>query len=217
MISPTHSLETIIASVREAATAVNVAGDKLDLELSGLRSKPLKANKIRKADKREEPKSPPLEAVGNPPTSHNVPPHVQVKRNADGTLRYYYRRRGRPSRRLPDEPGSPEFIAAYHTAELQLDLPSEGALSFTLTAADPLAAPLLVLLAALKNHDRPGAEKIFAHLLMTASLLRADRRVADELLRAALAMVRTCDANPKSQELTPCTPNGSTSNPSAVS
>ena len=39
--------------------------------------------------------------------------HVTVRENKDGTLRYYFRRRGQPVRRLPGEPGSEEFAQAY--------------------------------------------------------------------------------------------------------
>ena len=39
--------------------------------------------------------------------------HVTVRRNKDGTTRYYFRRRGQPIAPLPDDPLSPEFMAAY--------------------------------------------------------------------------------------------------------
>jgi hypothetical protein len=186
-------LETLIAGVREAAAATRVAGDKVDLELFGLRAKTAKDQQSLKIYAPLDPPKTAQDDRRNQLTSRNVPPHVQAKRNADGTLRYYYRRRGRPSRRLPGEPGSPEFVAAYHAAELDDDPLPGGALSFMLSPADPLTAPLLVLLAALKSHDQPSAEKIFAHLLMTASLKIADGHGADELLRVALAMVRAAE------------------------
>ncbi len=40
--------------------------------------------------------------------------HVTSRKNADGTDRYYFRRRGQPVVRLPDEPFSPEFMRSYH-------------------------------------------------------------------------------------------------------
>ena len=39
--------------------------------------------------------------------------HVTVRKNRDGTSRYYFFRRGQPICRLPGEPRSPEFEAAY--------------------------------------------------------------------------------------------------------
>jgi hypothetical protein len=39
--------------------------------------------------------------------------HVTTRTNSDGSLRYYFRRRGQPLTRLPDEPKSPEFMAEY--------------------------------------------------------------------------------------------------------
>lgn len=39
--------------------------------------------------------------------------HVTVRRNKDKSLRYYFFRRGHPLFRLPDDPTSPEFMAAY--------------------------------------------------------------------------------------------------------
>lgn len=41
--------------------------------------------------------------------------HVTARENADGTLRYYFRRRGQPICRLPGEPGSDEFMSVYRT------------------------------------------------------------------------------------------------------
>jgi integrase len=40
-------------------------------------------------------------------------PHVTHRVNADGTVRYYFRRRGVPITRLPDDPHSEEFAEAY--------------------------------------------------------------------------------------------------------
>lgn len=39
--------------------------------------------------------------------------HVTVRRNKDGKLRYYFRRRGQPLAPLPDNPTTPEFMEAY--------------------------------------------------------------------------------------------------------
>lgn len=39
--------------------------------------------------------------------------HVTVRENKDGTLRYYFRRRGQPVVRLLGEPHTPEFMEAY--------------------------------------------------------------------------------------------------------
>lgn len=39
--------------------------------------------------------------------------HVTVRRNKDRSLRYYFRRRGYPLTPLPDDPTTPEFMAAY--------------------------------------------------------------------------------------------------------
>lgn len=41
--------------------------------------------------------------------------HVTRRDNGDGTSRYYFRRRGQPIARLPGEPGSDEFMAAYNS------------------------------------------------------------------------------------------------------
>lgn len=40
-------------------------------------------------------------------------PHVTVRRNKDGKRRFYFRRRGQPLAPLPDDPLSPDFMAAY--------------------------------------------------------------------------------------------------------
>lgn len=40
-------------------------------------------------------------------------PHVTARSNADGKVRYYFRRRGQPIARLPDNPLLPEFMEAY--------------------------------------------------------------------------------------------------------
>lgn len=63
--------------------------------------------------------------------------HVTRRDNGDGTSRYYFRRRGQPIARLPGEPGSDEFMAAYNSCLARnardLELPaffvSRGALS----------------------------------------------------------------------------------------
>jgi len=39
--------------------------------------------------------------------------HVTARKNKDGTLRYYFRRRGQPITRLPGEPKSEEFMNVY--------------------------------------------------------------------------------------------------------
>lgn len=39
--------------------------------------------------------------------------HITERTNSDGTKRYYFRRRGQPIERLPGEPLSDEFMAAY--------------------------------------------------------------------------------------------------------
>ncbi|WP_159585978.1 tyrosine-type recombinase/integrase [Chelativorans xinjiangense] len=39
--------------------------------------------------------------------------HVTAYPNRDGSFRYYFRRRGQPMARLPDDPLSPEFMEAY--------------------------------------------------------------------------------------------------------
>lgn len=41
-------------------------------------------------------------------------PHVTARKNADGSFRYYFRRRGVETTRLRGEPLSPEFMADYH-------------------------------------------------------------------------------------------------------
>ncbi len=41
-------------------------------------------------------------------------PHITTRPKGGGGLRYYFRRRGQPAVRLPDEPLSPEFMKAYH-------------------------------------------------------------------------------------------------------
>lgn len=43
-------------------------------------------------------------------------PYVTVRINADGAKRYYYQRRGFPLVRLPNDPTSEEFMAAYRVA-----------------------------------------------------------------------------------------------------
>lgn len=43
--------------------------------------------------------------------------HVTARENRDGTLRYYFRRRGQPITRLPGEPGSDEFMAVYRACD----------------------------------------------------------------------------------------------------
>lgn len=40
--------------------------------------------------------------------------HVTSRKNKNGTIRYYFRRRGQPVERLPDDPQSEEFAAAYN-------------------------------------------------------------------------------------------------------
>lgn len=39
--------------------------------------------------------------------------HVTVRRNRDGSLRYYFRRRGQALAPLPNDPTTPDFMAAY--------------------------------------------------------------------------------------------------------
>lgn len=39
--------------------------------------------------------------------------YVTVRSNADGSKRYYFRRRGQPLAKLPDDPLSPEFMTEY--------------------------------------------------------------------------------------------------------
>lgn len=43
--------------------------------------------------------------------------HVIADKSRHGRVRYYYRRPGRPKIRLPDDPSSPEFLAAWHAAK----------------------------------------------------------------------------------------------------
>lgn len=43
--------------------------------------------------------------------------HITVRENRDGTLRYYFRRRGQPLCRLPGEPMSDEFMAKYRECD----------------------------------------------------------------------------------------------------
>lgn len=43
-------------------------------------------------------------------------PYVNSFRDRHGRWRYYFRRKGNPRATLPGEPGSPEFVAAYHSA-----------------------------------------------------------------------------------------------------
>lgn len=40
--------------------------------------------------------------------------HVTIRKNKDGSPRYYFRRRGQPIVRLPDNPQSPEFMRSYN-------------------------------------------------------------------------------------------------------
>lgn len=44
-------------------------------------------------------------------------PWVQAFSDRHGRQRYYFRRRGYPRVALPDDPGSPEFSAAYTAAQ----------------------------------------------------------------------------------------------------
>jgi integrase len=44
-------------------------------------------------------------------------PHVVADKSRHGRVRYYYRRPGRAKIRLPDDPGSPAFLEAYHAAK----------------------------------------------------------------------------------------------------
>lgn len=41
-------------------------------------------------------------------------PHVTWRTNKNGSVRYYFRRRGQPTERLPDDPLSPEFMQEYN-------------------------------------------------------------------------------------------------------
>jgi len=50
----------------------------------------------------------------NAPTMEFSLDHVTARKNKDGTLRYYFRRRGQPLHRLPGEPLSSEFMAEYN-------------------------------------------------------------------------------------------------------
>ena len=43
--------------------------------------------------------------------------HITERKNRDGSMRYYFRRRGQPVARLPGEPLSDEFMAAYRKCE----------------------------------------------------------------------------------------------------
>lgn len=43
-------------------------------------------------------------------------PYVTIRRNRSGAARYYFQRRGQPVVRLPDDPLSPDFMAAYQRA-----------------------------------------------------------------------------------------------------
>lgn len=40
--------------------------------------------------------------------------HITTRQNKSGAVRYYFRRRGQPLVRLPDDPKSPEFMAEYN-------------------------------------------------------------------------------------------------------
>lgn len=40
--------------------------------------------------------------------------HVTTRKNKDGSLRYYFRRRGQPITRLPGDPKSEDFMREYH-------------------------------------------------------------------------------------------------------
>jgi integrase len=42
--------------------------------------------------------------------------YVQVVKDRHGVMRYYFRRPGAPRAALPGQPGSPEFMSAYHDA-----------------------------------------------------------------------------------------------------
>ena len=52
--------------------------------------------------------------------------HVTVRLNRDGTERIYFRRRGQPLTRLPDDPRTEEFMAAYRRC-LEWVAPAAGA------------------------------------------------------------------------------------------
>lgn len=39
--------------------------------------------------------------------------HLTVRKNSDGTLRYYFRRRGQPLKRIYGEPMSEHFMTQY--------------------------------------------------------------------------------------------------------
>ena len=56
-------------------------------------------------------------------------PWVQPVRDRFGKVRFYFRRDGYPRCRLPGEPLSPEFMAAYHAAVEQGPSPLQGAQS----------------------------------------------------------------------------------------
>jgi hypothetical protein len=137
--------------------------------------------------------APPATSISADPdvsTFHNVP-HVARRRNKDGTFRYYFRRRGFPSRPLPD-PTAPEFDAAYAAASAPPGEPiAVIAPTFVLSGDDPIAAPLVMLWCALKSGDRDRAESIAVRL--SASINESttvDRRAVDEALSVAMAMVR---------------------------
>lgn len=116
------------------------------------------------------------------PVSARTFPHLGTRKNADGSVRYYFKKKGRPLVRLPDDPGSPEFISAYAAAL--------G--NFTLPGDDPLSPFFIMMFVALRNGDRNTAENVCVRLFAAfdASPVKSDPRVTDDALRAAIRLVR---------------------------
>jgi hypothetical protein len=65
-------------------------------------------------------------------------PHVNAIVGRDGTVRYYYRRRGHPNVRLPGAPGTEEFMQAYAAARSSEPPPNQ--IGATRTKAGSVAA-----------------------------------------------------------------------------
>lgn len=57
-------------------------------------------------------------------------PHITVRRNKNGTVRYYFRRRGCPMQPLPGDPMSPEFMVEYQSLLNPLPPTDEGSFAW---------------------------------------------------------------------------------------
>ena len=68
-------------------------------------------------------------------------PFVTVRKNADGTLRHYFQRKGQPLVRLPGLPLAPEFMAAYRACADATPDPARGPGSFGWACEQYMASP----------------------------------------------------------------------------